>query len=167
MKSKLLRSTLVAAGLTVVAGGCSRDAVQPDFTGAGGTFAHHHEHLAPHGGTPVVLGEETFHLEFVRDADAGRLTAYVLDRELDSFIRIPAEELVLRVKLDDGSERLVLQAVGNPATGETVGDTSQFEGEAAWLRDVEEFDAVLELITVRGVTFHDVAFNFPRGNEGG
>ena len=53
----------------------------------------------------------------------------------------------------------------NPASGETVGDTSQFEAQADWLRTTPTLDAVLPLLTVRTKTYTDVAFNFPKGND--
>jgi hypothetical protein len=59
----------------------------------------------------------------------------------------------------------MLAAVANPATGETVGDTSLFEGQADWLKTAREFDATLKTITVRGTTFAEVKFNFPKGND--
>jgi hypothetical protein len=55
--------------------------------------------------------------------------------------------------------------VPNPATGETVGDTSEFEVQADWLKGAPEFDGVLRRIAIRGSTFTDVKFNFPRGND--
>jgi len=41
--------------------------------------AHKHEHKPPHGGAPVVLGDEEYHVELVLDAPAGKLDAYVFD----------------------------------------------------------------------------------------
>src|ERR1035438_8875229 len=51
---------------------------------------HKHEHHPPHGGTPVVLGDEAYHIELVLDASAGTLQAFVLDGELENFIRSAA-----------------------------------------------------------------------------
>ena len=126
---------------------------------------HKHEHHPPHGGTPVVLGDEAYHIELVLDASAGTLQAYVLDGEMENFIRstVPSIEIVATV---GGAQRtLVLAAVANPATGETVGDTSLFEAQADWLKTTPEFDGVLKSVTIRGTTFTDVKFNFPRGND--
>ena len=125
----------------------------------------HHEHMAPHGGTAVELGKEEFHLELVVDAVAGRLTGYVLDGELETFIRIPAPSLRLNVRLNGVDQPLDLVSVANPATGEKAGDTSQFEAVADWLKSTPRFDARLVEITVRGKTYRDVSFNFPKGNE--
>jgi hypothetical protein len=139
-------------------GGCSKPpavSVQP----------HKHEHHPPHGGTPVVLGDEVYHVELVLDAVTGRLQAYVFDGELENFIRSTVPSFEIAATTNGSSRTLVLQAVANPATGETVGDTSLFEAQADWLKATAEFDGILKSITIRGTTFADVKFNFPKGND--
>jgi hypothetical protein len=124
-----------------------------------------HQHHPPHGGTPIVLGNEAYHLELVRDAATGALQAYVLDGELENFIRVPAASLEILTTVDGLPQTLVLRAVPNPATGETVGDTSLFEAQAGWLQTTKTFDATLKTITIRGTVFSDVEFSFPQGND--
>jgi hypothetical protein len=113
----------------------------------------------------VVLGNEVFHLEFLRDAEGGKLTAFVMDGEFEKFIRCAQRALVLDVVVAGEKRELVLEAVANAATGETAGDTAQFEGRAEWLKTTPTFEAVLRAITIRGGTFADVKFRFPEGNE--
>ncbi len=150
---------LVVLAFLLVTAACSRPAASPAAT------APRHEHHPPHGGTPVVLGAELYHLELVRDPVDGRLRAYVLDGELENFIRIAAPTLDLSVTVAGQSHPLGLSAVANPATGESVGDTSCFEGQADWLKTTPTFDAVLARVEIRGTTFTAVAFNFPAGND--
>lgn len=123
----------------------------------------HHVHTAPHGGTLVELGEHQFNLEFVRDAAAGTLTAYVLDAHAENFVRVPLRSFELIAIV--GRERwpLALTAVGNPATGETAGDTAEFTAQADWLKITATFDAVLPALEIRGAKFADVKFGFPQG----
>jgi hypothetical protein len=125
---------------------------------------HGHEHIPPHGGTPVILGNEHYHLEFLQNAETGQMHAYILDGHMDRFIRIPAESFEVEAQLPDRREALVFRAVANPATGETVGDTAQFTAEAEWLRHPVEFDAVLKSISIRGREYSSVKFNFPKGH---
>jgi hypothetical protein len=141
----------------LLAGGCSREGTAE--------VPRKHEHHPPHGGTPVVLGDEAYHLEFVRDAADGRLDIYVLDGEMENFIRIAAPSIEVVATVNGGRRPLVFRAVAHPETGEAVGDTSQFEAEADWLKSTASFDAVLEGIDVRGSTFANVPFNFPKGND--
>jgi len=124
-----------------------------------------HEHRPPHGGTPVVLGEEAFHLELVLDAATGKLSAYVLDGELENFVRAAMPSLEIVATVAGVPQSLSLKPIANPATGETVGDTSLFETQADWLKTIKEFDAMIPAIVVRGTPFKDVKFNFPKGND--
>jgi hypothetical protein len=55
--------------------------------------------------------------------------------------------------------------VADAATGETVGDTSLFAAQADWLKTAKTFDAVLTKFDVRGSSFSEIAFNFPKGND--
>ncbi|MET0262159.1 MAG: hypothetical protein ABW223_04625 [Rariglobus sp.] len=135
--------------------------------GANNGAHHHHEHVAPHGGTLVVLGDEAFHLELVRDAEAGRLEAYVMDGELEKFIRLPLASFEMTASVNGVTQTLMFKPVANAATGETAGDTSLFSVEAEWLKTHASFDAVITAITVRGTTFTAVQFNFPKGNDAG
>lgn len=124
-----------------------------------------HEHKAPHGGTPVVLGDEAYHLELVRDADAGKLTAYVLDGEMEEFIRVKAPTLEIVATVGGAKQTLTLRAITSAATGESIGNTSQFEATADWLKTTATFDGVLTAIEIKDTAFNAVAFNFPRGND--
>ena len=152
---RLLSALLLVVGLAA----CSRPAAPATVPAA------RHEHHPPHGGTPVVLGAELYHLELVRDAETGRLSAYVLDGEMENFNRIAAPRIELTVTIGGQTRPLVLAAVANAATGETVGSTSQFEAQADWLRSTPAFTAVLARIEIRGTPFTAVAFKFPEGND--
>jgi hypothetical protein len=125
---------------------------------------HLHVDHPPHGGTAVVLGDEAYQIELVLDAASGTLQAYVLDGEMEDFIRSGVPSIEIAATVAGESRTVVLAAVANPATGETVGDTSLFEGKAEWLKAAKEFDGVIRTITIRETTFTGVKFNFPRGN---
>ena len=62
------------------------------------------------------------------------LDAYVFDGEFENFVRIKAESFQVTAHWPGGGEILLFKAVPNAATGETVGDTSMFEGQADWLK---------------------------------
>lgn len=127
--------------------------------------SHRHVHEPPHGGTAVVLGDEAHHLELVLDPVNKVMDAYVLDSEMERFERLRASSLTVRAQVAGAEQVLVFEAVANPATGETVGNTSQFRARADWLGTVTSFDAVLSQIEVGGVIYSNVVFNFPKGNE--
>lgn len=143
--------------LIVFIAGCRDSGPAADSPAAGG--AHHHD--PPHGGTAITLGDEDFHVEFVLDADAGKMTAYILAAHMSGFVRVPQTSFEVTARLSGLEETLVFQAVATPATGETVGDTSQFEARADWLKGRPVFDAVLKEITLKGSKYSNVAFKFP------
>ena len=113
------------------------------------------------------MGEEEYHVEFVCDPATGKLRAFVMDGELESFIRIAAPSLEVAAQVADKEETLTFQPVANNATGEKVGDTSLFEAQADWLKRATNFDAVLKEITVRTKTYTNISFNFPKGSDEG
>jgi hypothetical protein len=155
MRIRIAISLLVLAALI----GCSKEPM------ASSAAPHKHVHHPPHGGTPVVLGDEVYHLELVLDPLTGTLQVYLFDGELENFIRSAVPSIEIDATVNGVPRSLLLAAVPNPATGETVGDTSLFQTQADWLRETKEFDGVVRSVTIRGTTFTDEKFNFPKGND--
>ena len=159
MQMRAIKIPFLLAILCALAGACSRG------TDAGsGEKTQMHRDVPPHGGTPVPLGDD-YNLELVRDGAEGTLSGYVLDDEMEDFVRSSSSSITIVAKFGGRTQTLVLAAVANPATGETVGDTSLFQARADWLRSAREFDGVVKSVTIRGTTFAGVRFNFPRGND--
>jgi hypothetical protein len=157
MIAPAIRRALLAALLALTA--CSKPPPASDST------PPQHRHHAPHGGTPVVLGAELYHLELVLDPAAGRLDAYVLDGEMENFVRIAAPSFEVVALVAGAPQPLHFTAVASTATGETVGDTAQFGAQADWLKTTHAFDATLTRLEIRGAVFAGVQFNFPKGND--
>ena len=158
MKTFTITFLWLAAALLL--GGCGKSA----GPGAADEKPQMHKDVPPHGGTPVALGDD-YNLELVRDPESGTLTGYVLDDEMEEFMHSSNPSVTITATVDGQSRTLVLAAVANPATGETVGDTSMFQGQANWLKTTGNFDGVVQTITIRGSSFAGVKFNFPKGNE--
>jgi hypothetical protein len=159
MRKILLLGSVIAIGFC----GCSKS----ERPSAANAPVHKHEHHPPHGGAPVELGEEEYHVEIVGDGNAGKLQAFVLDGELENFVRIAEPSLEIDAQVSGRQEKLALAPVPNNATGEKVGDTSLFEGTADWIKTTPIFDAVLKEITVRGRIYTNITFNFPKGSDEG
>ncbi|MDP2138438.1 MAG: hypothetical protein Q8J74_11370 [Candidatus Didemnitutus sp.] len=118
-----------------------------------------HSHTAPNGGELVELGDHAFNLELRYDAARGRLRAWVLDGHAQNFVRVAMASF--DVQEDGGARRVItLHATANDLTGEVAGDTSYFEGDAPWLREIKHFDGILKAARVRDVDFRDVKFHF-------
>ena len=127
----------------------------------------HHQHVAPHGGTLVVLGDEFAHLELVLNQDNGELTIYVLDGEARNGVRLTQPTIILKTKTDSAADfnELELQAVANTLSGETVGDSSVFIVQSETLINQDRFGVEIEHISIKGQKFQNLSFPFPEGNE--
>jgi len=112
----------------------------------------------------LELGDEEAFLEFVHDAAADKLRCYVLAPHMAGFVRLEAEAFEVAARFAGKAESLHFKAVANDATGETVGNTAQFEAAAPWLKAAKKFDAELKRLTIRGKTYDAVPFRFPEGN---
>lgn len=161
------RLVCFATVVLLVATGCSKKetATAPADAHAGQGHAHGsgHAHQALMGGQLVEIGEHQFNLEFKYDAARGMLQAWVLDGHAEGFVRVSMG--LFDVQEAGGQRRTItLRALANGMTGEKVGDTSSFEGEAHWLGEIGHFDGVVKAIMVRDVVFRDIAFHFhPKG----
>jgi len=137
-------------GVGLSGAGCSKD---DEHAGGGG-----HSHQAKNGGQLIEVGRHQFNFEILPDAAAGKLTAWVLDAHAEGYVRIAAPMLQVRATVDGQEKVLVLAAVANAASGEKVGDTSQFEGSAEWLKTAKAFSGKITGVNLGGKDFGDVAF---------
>ena len=132
-----------------------------DHAGHDHAAEHQHAHTAPHGGTLVEIGEHAYNLELLRDATTGKLTAWILDGHAENFVRIKTQTLELVAMPGGKFTPLTLQAVANPSTGETVGDTSQFEVQADWLKTTANFSGIFT-VEIKGTKFEKVEFHLEK-----
>ena len=116
-----------------------------------------HVHVAPNGGTLVEIGEHAYNLELLRDPATGKLTAWVLDGHAENFVRLAAPTLELVAMPGGKFTPLTLKAVANSSTGEKIGDTSQFEVQADWLRTAGDFSGIFTLV-IKGTKFEQVSY---------
>lgn len=127
-----------------------------------------HHHTAPHGGLLVELGEHFANLEFVLDAEAGKLTAYAFDGCVEESVRLAQESIAVTItpKGDDAEAvELVLEGVESALTGEKKGDTSQFEASHAVLKGLKAFHGKIATVEILGQTFENVEFEFTAKGE--
>lgn len=149
MNSPLRLLFVVLASIAVV--GCGRHDHAVEKKGGG------HAHTAPHGGVLIEVGEHAYNLELLRDSAAGKLTVWLLDGHAENFVRIKAPALEATVTSGSEKKSLSLKAVANPATGETVGDTSQFEAQAEWLKGSLPLEVAFAPVDIKGRRFDGLA----------
>lgn len=142
---------LFVALVSVVVVGCGRHDHAVEKKGGG------HAHTAPHGGVLIEVGEHAYNLELLRDSAAGKLTVWVLDGHAENFVRLKSPSLEATVTSGSEKKVLSLKAVANPATGETVGDTSQFEAQADWLKGSLPLEVAFAPVDIKGRRFDGLA----------
>lgn len=127
----------------------------------GHEHAHSHAHDAPHGGTGVELGSHQAHLELLRDAESGLMKLWVMDAHMQNYVRIPAENILIKAKVGEEVKELSFASVANEVTGETIGDSSYFEAMAEWVKTTESFEGEIVSLEIRGMKFDGQTFEFP------
>ncbi|MEM7165793.1 MAG: hypothetical protein AAF581_10030 [Planctomycetota bacterium] len=130
-----------------------------------GEDGHGHHHVAPHGGTLVVLGDEFAHLEFLLEEKTGKLRMYALGAHAEKGVPLNHGELPLQIKTAAATLEVRLEGVASQLTGESRDNTSVFQATAAGLIGVAEFEVTIPRIKIRGTEFTGVSFSFPEGNE--
>lgn len=149
---------VVVAGFLAGCGEHGHDHSHGKGAGApGGTHAHD----SAHGGVAVELGEHQFQLDVVADPGAGQLKAWVMDGHMENFVRLSLPAIDLEIAGSGATQALRLAAQANAGSGETVGDTSQFQGEATWLKGFTNFSARIARIEIRGQIFTNINFSYP------
>jgi hypothetical protein len=131
-----------------------------DPTDSGG-----HAHAPPHGGMLVELGEHGsgYNLELFLH-EQGFLQIYVWDAHVDNLVRIAPEKIEVLIPDANGSQKiLVCDAIADPITGESVGDTALFTSIQR-INDQLPLKGVIPSIQVLSKTYENVSFEFP-GNS--
>ena len=126
---------------------------------------HGHEHFSgpPHGGTPVQIGVHSFHLELVRDSEAGKFQAYVLDGHMEHYVAVSEKSFDLAAKTGTNQYRLIFQRVSPPGAAALPEKSSLFEAQGDWIKTTKNFDGVIPAITLGGKSFTNITFSFPKG----
>lgn len=140
----------------------SRNTHESDHDHSHGT---NHDHAPPHGGTPVLVAADKFHLELVLDNAAGTMQAYVLDGHLDRYVQVPETEFTLVAKSENHTEQLTFKRAPDHASGEVPARSALFEARADWLKSVKSFAGQIPAISLNGSTFTNISFGFPKGTK--
>jgi hypothetical protein len=119
---------------------------------------HAHEPLL--GGQLMALGEHGsgYNLELLIDEN-NHFSVYILDAHAENFVRIEQESLQMNLS-DENTTSLILHAVADSATGETVGNTSHFQ----YKETVEKFlpiEGVIQMIKIGSKQYSEIEFFFP------
>ena len=64
-----------------------------------------------------------------------------------------------------GNEQYHLELVMDRSTGETVGDTAEFQADLAPLNGENTFEGIIQEVHIQNSSFTKIPFSFPGGNE--
>ena len=123
----------------------------------------HHVHVAPHGGQLVEVGEHGagFNLELVLHPD-GFLQIYVLDAHAENFVRIPAYSMTFEIQDTNNSTKQILcEAVEDPVTGETVGNSSLFTSTER-IQEFIPFKGVFTQLDIMEFSYENLSFELSK-----
>lgn len=100
----------------------------PKKDGGGDDHGHSHDIPGPHSGKIQVLGKEEFHAEFVMDDASGKVSVYLLDKNMKvSPEAVSSQETItIETKTKDETKTYELVAVGRTPEKTSV---DQFEAE--------------------------------------
>ena len=149
-----MAAVVVVGGLVLTGCGPAKD----DHAG----HDHGHAHSSKMGGQLVALGDHMFNAELLSDRTAGKLTLWLLDAHAENYVRVTNETFSMEFTVGDKKEALLLRAATNPATGERVGETAQFEGQSDFLKTAGPLKGLLPEIGIRGKTFTNVVFQLEK-----
>ena len=153
--SALLAAVVVVGGLVLT--GCGPSS-KDDHAG----HNHGHAHSSKMGGQLVALGDHMFNAELLSDRTTGKLTLWLLDAHAENYVRVTNDTVAVAFTVGGKEETLVLRAAANPATGERVGETAQFEGQADYLKASGAIAARLPEVGIRGKAFTNVVFQLEK-----
>lgn len=145
--SLLLCSVLAAVG-------CTGEKPAPKANGGGdGEHTHSHAEHGPHGGQVLGIGDEEYHAEFVLDEASGKVTVYLLDKDIKTNPAAASaqETIVIEAKSGDETKTYELAAVNR--TTDDMPTAQQFELVDKELHGPIETNLATLKVTIAGKEF--------------
>ncbi|MFM8359597.1 MAG: hypothetical protein ACKOET_13700 [Verrucomicrobiota bacterium] len=129
------------------------------------TGHRHDDHAPPHGGTPILVADDQYHLELVVDPTAAKAQVYVLDGHLEEYLAVAETNFLLVARIDGKAEQLAFQRAPDPTSGRLPEKSSLFEAGGEWLKAAKSFEGTIPTLTLNGKTFTNLSFPFPKGTK--
>lgn len=128
---------------------------------------HAHVHRAPNGGTLIVLGMHSAHIELVLDSSTGQLDLYPFDGHAVHPYSLPAEPLALGIRLDGAGnwDKVELLPSRDPNERPTQKSAYRFTARIPSLVGKEQFQVRIPALELAGKNYAGVETSFPEGNE--
>ncbi|WP_254510074.1 hypothetical protein [Anatilimnocola floriformis] len=108
--------------------GCGGGNPVPPKKGDGGhEHSHSHAEHGPHGGQVMALGDEEYHAEFVLDDKSGKVTVYLLDKDIKKNPAAASAQEVIVIKEKSGDETITHELAAVDRTTGDMPTAQQFE----------------------------------------
>lgn len=107
---------------------------------------HGHHHHAPHHGSLTMIGDHQAQVELTVDADAGQLTAYILDGEAEKSLTVDQSDLEIVATPEGATEPLTLKLVPADAAKPDEGFVAKDEK----LKGVKKLKGTLTSLKLKG-----------------
>lgn len=144
--------TLFSVSLFVTGCGGGKP-VPPKGNGGDGGHTHSHAAHGPHGGQVLGLGDEEYHAEFVLDEASGKVTVYLLDKDIKVNPAAASVQETIAIEAKSGEETKTYELV---AVNRTTGDmptAQQFELVDKELHGPIETNLATLKVTIAGKDF--------------
>jgi hypothetical protein len=133
--------------------GCGGGKPAPPKANGGGEHTHSHAAHGPHSGQVLGLGDEEYHAEFVLDEASGKVTVYLLDKDIkvNPAAASAQETITIEAKSGETTKTYELAAVNR-----TAGDmptAQQFELVDKELHGPIETNLATLKVTIGGKEF--------------
>ncbi len=113
-----------------------------------------HEHVGPHKGTLVELGDEEFHAEIVHDDEMGMVTIYLLGSDAKTAVTTDAKDIAINAKV--GGKAVQHKIKPAPTKSDKAGTASRFISKNKELMELLDSDDVAPIlrVVIDGKTFN-------------
>jgi hypothetical protein len=142
--------------LGFLSAGCTTNTPAPKANG-GGAGGHEHSHDAhgPHGGQVMALGKEEYHAEFVMDEASGKVTVYLLDKDIKTNKEAASAQETITIEAKSGAESKTYELAAVDRTTGDMPTAQQFELVDKELHGAIETNSATIKVTIAGKSFAD------------
>jgi hypothetical protein len=142
------------AGISFLSTGCTK-APPPKANGGagGGDHTHSHAEHGPHGGQVMGLGNEEYHAEFVLDEKTGKVTVYLLDKDIKVNKEASSAEETIKIEAKSGADTKTYELAAVDRTTGEMPAAQQFELVDKELHGAIETNSATLKVTIAGKPF--------------
>jgi hypothetical protein len=133
--------------------GCGGGKPMPPKANGDGEHTHSHAEHGPHGGQVLGLGDEEYHAEFVLDEASGKVTVYLLDKDIKTNAAAASAQETIAIEAKSGEETKTYELAAVNRTAGDMPTAQQFELVDKELHGPIETNLATLKVTIAGKEF--------------